>query len=97
MTNSGSNGSVGEYDAKTGKTINAALVSGLSSPIGIAVKGEHLFVASYTGNTIGEYDAKTGAVINANFITTGLNNPELLALSGDDLFVANISNANIGK
>jgi len=72
-------GTIGEYDATTGVPINAALVSGLSWPVGIALSGSHLFVANSTGNTIGEYDAITGAPINAALIT-GLNNPQGIAI-----------------
>ena len=35
--------------------MNASLVSGLSDPIGLAVSGSNLFVASYCNGTIGEY------------------------------------------
>ena len=32
-------GTIGKYDATTGATINASLVSGLNNPVGIAVSG----------------------------------------------------------
>jgi hypothetical protein len=39
---------------------------------GLALSGNHLFVANYGISTVGEYKATTGAAINANFVT-GLN------------------------
>ena len=47
-------GTIGEYTT-TGATVNAALVSGLSNPMGIAVSGSNLFVTNYGSGTIGEY------------------------------------------
>ena len=50
----------------------------------------HLFVASYYGNTVGEYDATTGATINAAFVPGGPGGTYALALDGSNqLFVAN--------
>jgi hypothetical protein len=37
-------GTVGEYNATTGATINANFITGLSTPLGIAVSGNNLFV-----------------------------------------------------
>jgi hypothetical protein len=70
---------VGKYDAVTGAVINAALVSGLSSPRGTAVSGSNLFVANAQGNTIGEYDTTTGAPVNTVLIS-GLNRPFGIAI-----------------
>jgi hypothetical protein len=39
VTNGGT-GRVGEYNAKTGKVINAAFISVPSEPVGIAVKAQ---------------------------------------------------------
>jgi len=65
VTNSGS-GTIGKYDAATGATINAALVSGLFEPFGIAFAGGHIWVAlGGGGGPVAEYDATTGAPINA--------------------------------
>jgi hypothetical protein len=50
-------GTVGEYNATTGATVNASLVSGLTDPIGIALSGGNLFVDN--DGTIGEYNATT--------------------------------------
>lgn len=36
---------------------------------GLALSGNHLFVANYGISTVGEYKATTGAAINANFVT----------------------------
>jgi hypothetical protein len=71
-------GVIGEYNATTGATINASLVTGLDHPGGMAVSGGDIFVT--TGavaggiGSVAEYDATTGATINASLIT-GLVDP----------------------
>src|SRR5207248_8530519 len=66
------NGTVGEYNATTGATINSSLVSYNSSGAsGIAVFGGDLWVANYFANSIGEYNATTGATINASLVSVG--------------------------
>jgi hypothetical protein len=98
-----SNGSVGEYNAVTGATINSAFIptnQGLSAyPYGLALdNSNHLFVASAANNTIGEYDATTGATINAAFISQGLSSPHGLAIDGNNhVYVANQSNNTVGE
>ncbi len=69
---------VGVYDATTGATLNASLVSGLSYPAAVAVSGGHLFVADFVGQ-IGVYDASTGATVNASLVS-GLSGPLGIAL-----------------
>ena len=71
-------GNVSEYTT-SGATLNTSLVTGLSSPSGIAVYGSNLFVAD-RGNdikpgtgTIGEYTT-SGATVNASLVT-GLSFP----------------------
>src|SRR5271166_5294217 len=81
-------GVVSEYDASTGKVINANFITGLDGPYGLAVLGDTLFVANQGSGTVGKYNATTGAAINASFIT-GLNGPFGLAVLGNTLFVAN--------
>src|SRR5438477_4028466 len=61
-------GTIGEYDASTGATINPALVSGLSSPSGLALAGGNLFVASPGRGTVGKYTT-SGATVNASLIS----------------------------
>ncbi len=75
--------------------MNAALISGLNSPFGIAVSGADLFVANLGNGTIGEYTT-AGATVNAALIS-GLNQPFGIAVSGSDLFVANGGNGTIGE
>jgi DNA-binding beta-propeller fold protein YncE len=70
---------VGKYDAKTGAAISPSFITGLNFPVGLAVKGNTLFVANNPGSTVGAYDAKTGAAINASFIT-GLFGPQGIAV-----------------
>ena len=58
---------MGEYTT-AGATVNAALISGLSSPYGIAVSGSDLFVTNDGAGTIGEYTT-AGATVNASLIS----------------------------
>jgi uncharacterized membrane protein YfcA len=81
---------VGAYTT-AGATLNAALISGLNEPTGIAVSGSHLFVANATTGTIAEYTT-SGTLVNAALIT-GLDNPSGIALSGSHLFVANANDS----
>ena len=62
-------GTVGEYNATTGATINSSLVSGLNTPYGILVSGGNLWVVNNGAGTIGEYNAITGATINASLVS----------------------------
>src|SRR5216684_1197885 len=80
ISQDGTSGIVGKYNANSGRTINPNFITGLNTPDGLAVSGNHLFVSDFGSNTVREYNAKTGAVINANFIT-GLNGPEGLLVS----------------
>jgi hypothetical protein len=56
-----SGNSIGEYTT-SGATVNASLITKLSSPSGIAVSGSNLFVANGPTNTIGEYTT-SGATV----------------------------------
>ena len=58
--------------------MNAALISGLSSPFGIALSGSDLFVTNPLAGTIGEYTT-SGATVNAALIS-GLNLPQGIAI-----------------
>src|SRR5258708_174267 len=85
---------VGAYTA-AGTTLNAALISWLGEPSGVAVSGADLFVAKAAIGTIGEYTA-SGATVNAALIS-GLSLPEGIAVSGSDLFVVNFATNTIGE
>jgi hypothetical protein len=89
---------ISQYDTKTGALINGKFVAPLNSPVGMAVSGDHLFVA-YSQNgiaTVNEYNAKTGALIKANFIevTTGYptdsSEPAAIAVYDNTILVAYI-------
>ena len=88
------NGTIGEYTT-TGATVNAALVSGLNNPWGLAVSGGNIFVANWGNGTIGEYTT-TGATVNA-LLVSGLNKPTGIAVSGGYIFVANNGAGAIGE
>src|SRR5216683_706202 len=89
---------VGEYTT-SGATVNAALLSALGFPTGIAVSGGNLFVTSLnngTNGTIGEYTT-SGATVNAALVS-GLNSPQGIAVSDGNLFVVtNFNNGTIGE
>jgi PKD domain len=87
---------VGEYNSATGAVINPQLF--LTNPdgaYGVALSGNHLFVAGYQQGTVSEYDATTGAVINANFIS-GILYPLGLAVAGNTLYVTQYIGDNPG-
>jgi WD40 repeat protein len=71
-------GTVGKYDATTGKAINPNFITGAGLPTALALSADTLFVANQSG-TVGKYDATTGEAINPNFIT-GLQFPTELAV-----------------
>ena len=75
---------VGKYTT-SGATVNAALISGLSGPEGIAVSGSDLFVTNFATGTIGKYTT-SGATVNASLVS-GLSGPAGITVSGSDLFV----------
>ena len=84
------NGGVGEYTL-AGGTVNAAVVSGLDTPRGIAVSGQNLFVVDHNDGLIGEYTLSGGtvddALIGVNDQVGGVYAPQALAVSGSNLFV----------
>ena len=96
VVNNGS-GTIGEYNAATGATVNARSSPGLGlgAPGAIAVSGANLWVAN-SGGTIGEYSATTGATVNASLVS-GLSGPTAIAVSGANLFVTNFGSGTIGE
>jgi hypothetical protein len=93
-----SNPTVSQYST-TGAVINTNFISGLYYDTGIAVSGNHLFVAynntggAYNVATVAEYNATTGTVINANLITLDANTSPgstagAFTASGNSLFFA---------
>jgi uncharacterized protein YjiK len=70
-------GTIGEYTT-SGATVNASLISGLSTPAGIAVSGSDIFVTNEGTGTIGEYTT-SGALVNASLVS-GLSNPYGIAV-----------------
>ncbi len=97
VTNAGGN-TIGAYSAGTGATINASLISGLNTPVGVAVGASGiLYVSNFNGasSTIGEYNANTGATINASFISLA-HGAQGLAINGSVLYVDKFSAGTIG-
>jgi hypothetical protein len=63
--------------------VNAALISGLDDPLGVAVSGSDLFVINFAGDTVGEYTT-AGATVNAALIS-GLDGPAGIAITGSSV------------
>ena len=90
-------GTVGEYDAATGATINSSLVSYYSfGAAGIAVSEGNLWVCNFFAGTVGKYNATTGATINASLVS-GLSGPFGVAVSGGSLWVTSYYDGTIGE
>jgi hypothetical protein len=83
VTSAGS-GRIGEYTT-AGAAVNPALLTGLSSPYGIAVSSSSLFVAQQGAGTIDAYDATTLKLLAS---ISGLSSPAGVAVSSSSLFVA---------
>jgi len=93
VANDSSTGSVSEY-LTNGDVVNTSLITGLSSPVGLAVSGDDLFVANYNTGIIGEYVLNANGQVTAStadFITlptAAKAGPDSLLASGGDLYVA---------
>ena len=90
-----SQGTVGAYTT-SGATINAALISGLTSPNGIAVADGFIYVTNTRSNgTIGKYTT-AGVPVNTALVS-GLSFPIDVVVSGGNLFVSNLSSGTVGQ
>ena len=90
-------GIVSEYDAHSaGTVINANFVTGLNAPVGLAVKGNTLYVANQSSGTVSAYDATTGAAAPKFTTITGLKKPTGLAVTGNTLYVSTSSDGTVG-
>ena len=72
------NNTIGEYTL-SGATVNASLITGLSSPSDLAIYGDDLFVVNSGSGTVGEYGLD-GSTVNASLIS-GLNGPSDIVIS----------------
>jgi hypothetical protein len=89
---------IGEYDAASGAAINAALITGLSIPTGIAIAGSHIYVANAGAGTIGEYNLDA-TVVNAALVTglSGGYGLGHIAVLGNSLYVTDIGRGVVGE
>jgi hypothetical protein len=87
-------GTIDEY-SPTGSAVSSPLVRNLSSPWGIAISGNDLFVANNGNGTIGEYTT-SGATVNASLIS-GLTGAVGLTISGNDLYVSRSGSGVVGE
>jgi autotransporter-associated beta strand protein len=81
-----------------GTAVGAPLITGLTSPVGLAASGPDLLVSSNLGSglgTIGSYTS-AGSMLNPALIA-GLSNANSIAVCGSDVYVANFGANSIGK
>ncbi|MEI9999299.1 MAG: PQQ-binding-like beta-propeller repeat protein [Verrucomicrobiota bacterium] len=95
------NGTIGEFNATTGATVNSSLISGLNEAAAISISGGDLYVASFpdsgsTVGTVGVYNATTGAAITKSLVS-GLNTPQGLVLANGDLFTLNDGSGTVSE
>ena len=92
---SGGPGFVGAYDATTGGTINASLVTGLSGGHAINVLGSSMFISNWNASpgNISQYNVNSGATISSPLIS-GVRQAGGLLISGSSLLASTASNAN---
>jgi len=90
----GGSGTVGEYTT-SGAVVNPALITGLTTPWGIAVSGDRLFLTVRNPDRVGEWTT-SGVPVNDSLIT-GLAGPRGIAVFGTNLYVANDGSGTIGK
>jgi hypothetical protein len=83
------NARVGKYNATTGATVNASLITGVSTPVNMAFDATgKLYVATLGNAGVGVYDAATGATIASPFVS-GLQNTWGIAFDeSNEVFVS---------
>lgn len=80
-------GTIGEYDAATGATINASFITDLNGPEDLAVSGSTLYVTLTGDARVATYDTNTGALLNGSFIVGSFGSyPIGITASGGDIF-----------
>jgi 6-phosphogluconolactonase (cycloisomerase 2 family) len=90
-------GSVSAFDLNTtpqNPTSGFTPITGLKTPVGLAVANNNLFVANRGDGTVGVYNAKTGASENPQLIT-GLKKPTGLAFAANTLYVSDFSDGTV--
>ncbi|HXC35655.1 MAG TPA: PEP-CTERM sorting domain-containing protein [Candidatus Acidoferrales bacterium] len=94
------NSMIGEYGLD-GSTVNAALITGLNRPAGIAISGQNnLYVANYAigipggPGSVGEYGLD-GSTINASLVSLNYLNPAGLAIYDNTVYA--VSQQGVGE
>lgn len=88
---SSSGGKIGTYSTVSGSTINANLVTGLTTPEAIAFDPAlNFYVTGFTGEYVAKYQ-QDGTLISANYLTPGdFRQPTGIAVNGaGEIFVVN--------
>jgi hypothetical protein len=81
---------VGQYDAKTGATVNPALIDmGLFEPTDVAIAGGNLFVTNELTGTIGKY-TMSGAIVDTELVS-GLHFTQGIAVVSESVSVPDAS------
>ena len=78
-----------------GTGINLSLITGASTPFGLAVDGSHVYWANAGSGTIGRANLD-GTAVNQSFIT-GASGPVGLAVNGSHIFWTNSFTNKIGR
>jgi hypothetical protein len=93
VANSG-NGTIGKYTT-AGATIDPALISHLSDPLGIAVSGNNLFITNARDNFVGKYTL-SGETVDPTFIG-GFTLALAIAASGGYVYISDPEDNSIRK
>jgi len=88
-------GTIGEYDASSGATVNAPLISGLNAPAGIVGYGPDLYVENSGAGEIGQYSAN-GGTENASLISIAAG-ANAMAFSYGQLFITNSAAGTVAQ
>jgi DNA-binding beta-propeller fold protein YncE len=91
-------GTISKISLADGSIVKADWAVGLSSPSGIAISGEYLYVANYDSsiNTISKISLAHGSIVKADWVKE-LFAPSDIAIGGQYLYVSNAINDTISK
>jgi len=64
-----SKSTISEYDANTGASVAAPLVTGLKDPTGVAADSSYLYVTLGAPGTVSQYNINTGKVVKAPLVS----------------------------
>jgi hypothetical protein len=71
-------------------------VTGVSSPYGLSINGNDLYITNYNGTEISKIDI-TAPLPTPTVVVTGLSGPYGLSLNGNELYIAEFAGGKISK